>query len=70
MKTLKCDICEFETQGSTFEEWMNALKPHYGQVHLDVMQAKTHLSDEQKMTEMQHWMNTNKVRFEAQPENN
>ena len=50
MKTLKCDICEFEAQGATFEEWMNTLKSHYGQAHMDVMQSKANLSDEQKMT--------------------
>ena len=74
MKTLKCDICEFETQGATFEEWVNILKPHYGQAHMDIMQSKAHLSDEQKieqkMAEMQKWMSDNKARFEAQSENN
>ena len=29
MKTLKCDLCEHEEQAQTFEEWMEALKPHY-----------------------------------------
>ena len=69
MKTLKCDICEFEAQGATFEEWMNTLKPHYGQAHMDVMQSKADLSDEQKITEMQKWMSDNKARFEVQSEN-
>ena len=40
MKTLKCDLCNHEAQGETFEEWMNALKPHYAQAHADVMMSK------------------------------
>ena len=33
MKTLKCDLCDQVAQGETFEEWMNALKPHYMEAH-------------------------------------
>jgi hypothetical protein len=28
MKTLKCDLCEHEVQGETFEEWMKAPSLH------------------------------------------
>jgi len=48
MKTLKCDLCDHEESAETFEEWMNALKPHYGEVHAEVMQGKAGLSDEEK----------------------
>jgi hypothetical protein len=65
MKTLQCDICEHEAQGETFEEWMNALKPHYAEAHAKVMQGKAGLSDEEKMAEMQTWMAENKARFDA-----
>ena len=66
MKTLTCDICDHEAQGETFEDWMNAMKSHYGQAHADIMQSKANLSDEVKMAGMQKWMNENKTRFEAQ----
>ena len=29
MKTLKCDVCEVIADGKTFENWMEALIPHY-----------------------------------------
>ena len=65
MKTLKCDLCDHEAQGETFEEWMNALKPHYAEAHAEVMKGKANLSDEEKQAEMQKWMSENKARFEA-----
>ena len=34
---MKCDLCDYETQGETFEEWMENLKPHYAEAHADVM---------------------------------
>ena len=68
MKTLKCDLCEHEAQGETFEEWMNALKPHYGEMHADFMKAKGELPEAQQKEEMGKWMADNKARFEAAPE--
>jgi hypothetical protein len=65
MKTLKCDLCDHEAQGETFEEWMNALKPHYAEAHADVMQGKANLTDKEKKAEMQRWMNENKTRFDV-----
>ena len=65
MKTLKCDICDHEAQGETFEEWMNALKPHYAEAHAEVMKGKANLTEEEQKTEMQKWMVDNKARFEA-----
>lgn len=38
MKTLKCDLCEVTAEGETFEEWMKALQPHYGEAHGDVIE--------------------------------
>ena len=59
MKTLKCDLCEYVVQGETFEVWMEALKPHYGEAHADVM------SDSSKTKEdMMQWMVENRVRFD------
>ena len=40
MKTLTCDLCDYAVEGETFEQWMNALKPHYAQAHADVMESK------------------------------
>ncbi len=57
MKTLKCDLCEVTTQGETFEEWMNNLKPHYEEAHPEVMKDPT--------GDMQKWMEENKARFET-----
>ena len=37
MKTLKCDLCDVTAAGETFEDWMNALRPHYSEAHADVM---------------------------------
>ncbi len=60
MKSLKCDMCEYEAEGETFEAWMETLKPHYGEAHLEVM------SDSSKTKEdMEKWMDENKMRFEA-----
>ncbi len=60
MKTLKCDLCEVTANGETFEEWMNALMPHYMQAHADVMNDPAKTKDDQ-----QKWMIENKARFEA-----
>ena len=64
MKTMNCDLCDHEVAGETFEEWMNALKPHYMQMHADVM--RQHMADPAKAKEMMgKWMADNKARFEA-----
>ena len=65
MKTLKCDLCDFVAQGETFGEWMNALKPHYGTAHADIMMKNMQLPPEEMKTEMEKWMTENKARFEA-----
>jgi predicted small metal-binding protein len=59
MKTLKCDLCAYEAQGETFEEWMNALKPHYFEAHADVMKDSSKTKED-----MAKWMEENKVRFD------
>ena len=67
MKTMKCDLCDHTAECETFEEWMEALKPHYMQVHADVMQKHAGNPEEMK-TEMGKWMAENKVRFDATAE--
>ena len=64
MKKLKCDLCDYEAEGETFEEWMNALKPHYAEKHTEVMQSKKGTPEEMK-AEMMKWMDENKARFDA-----
>ncbi len=60
MKTLKCDLCDATAQGETFEQWMNALKPHYMQAHPEIMTDPTKTKDD-----MEKWMMENKARFES-----
>jgi hypothetical protein len=64
MKSLKCDLCEVVVEGETFEQWMNALKPHYASVHSDVIKSKQGTPKEMK-AEMEKWMDENRVRFDA-----
>ena len=65
MKTLKCDLCDYEAQGKTFEEWMNALMPHYMKAHTDVMKNTHNMSKEDQKKHQQKWMVENKARFDA-----
>ena len=60
MKTLKCDLCEATAEGETFEEWMQALRPHYMAAHADVMSDASRGKDD-----MEKWMAENRARFEA-----
>lgn len=60
MKTLKCDLCDVTAEGETFEEWMEALKPHYAEAHADVMNDPSKTKDD-----MMAWMKENKARFDA-----
>ena len=64
MKTLKCDLCDHEAQGATFEEWMSALRPHYMEAHADVMNDSSRTEEEQQ-EEGKKWMAGNKQRFDA-----
>lgn len=65
MKTLKCDLCDHEASGETFEEWMNALKPHYAKAHVEFMKQQTDRSEKEQEVEMQKWAAENKARFDA-----
>jgi len=60
MKTVKCDLCDVTAEGETFEEWMQALRPHYMEDHADVMNDAN-----QGQEEMEKWMAENRARFEA-----
>lgn len=60
MKTLKCDLCDHEESAETFEQWMQALMPHYMDAHASVMNDPSKTKENQ-----QSWMIENKKRFEA-----
>ena len=59
MKTLTCDLCEATAEGETFEEWMQALMPHYREAHADVMNDPTKTKEDQM-----RWMVEHRARFE------
>lgn len=60
MTRLTCDRCDFVAEGETFEEWMQALQPHYMKAHADVM------NDPGKgKAEMAQWMAVNRARFDS-----
>ena len=65
MKSMKCDRCDHIAEGATFEDWMNALKPHYGMMHAEVMTQHSGASKEEQMAKMQEWMDENRARFDA-----
>jgi hypothetical protein len=60
MKTLKCDLCDETADGETFEDWMQALRPHYMAVHADIMKDSGKTEQD-----MMNWMAENKARFDA-----
>ena len=60
MKSLKCDLCDVMAKGETFEDWMNALRPHYMEAHADVMRDPGHTKED-----MANWMAENRARFDA-----
>jgi hypothetical protein len=70
MKTLKCDLCDYQASGETFESWMEALKSHYAEEHADFMKQKGEQSKDEQMAGMQKWMTENKARFDSQPADN
>lgn len=61
MKILACDLCIDAFAAETFEEWVELLKPHYMEVHEDVMEANKDKTKE----EQQAWMEVNRARFDA-----
>lgn len=63
MKILTCDLCTFEASGETFDEWMDALKPHYATAHADVISNSSKTKED-----MVKWMEENKKRFTDAPD--
>ena len=64
MKTLKCDLCNHEEEGETFEEWMEAMKPHYAQAHADFMKQQEEQTTEEQKTDTEKWAIENKEKME------
>ncbi len=61
MKKLKCDLCEVEISGETFEEWSAAMQAHYAEVHADAMNEMMTRPKE----EGDKWMEDAKARFDT-----
>lgn len=60
MKTMKCDLCEANASGESFEAWMKNLMPHYMEAHADV------INDSSKTeADRDAWMAENRARFET-----
>jgi hypothetical protein len=60
MKTLQCDLCEVTAEGETFEDWMQALQPHYKEAHPEVMNDTSKTAEDHEK-----WVVENKARFDA-----
>jgi hypothetical protein len=60
VKTLKCDLCDHEARGETFDDWMKALMPHYMEAHANVMADPKNGREEREK-----WMSENRARFDA-----
>ncbi len=60
MKTLTCDLCEATANGETFEDWMQALMPHYMESHAEIMTDPT-----KTKADMEKWMVENRARFDT-----
>jgi len=60
MKAVKCDVCDVTAEGETFDAWMQALMPHYGVAHAELMNDSS-----KNNNDMEKWMAENKARFEA-----
>lgn len=61
MKILPCDLCDQAFPAETFEEWMQAMMPHYMTEHAAVMEANKNKTKE----EHDKWMEVNQARFDA-----
>jgi hypothetical protein len=63
MKSLKCDICEFEAQGETFDDWFKAMRAHYSAEHADWMKAMAGKPEAKE--EGEKWMAKARAKFDA-----
>ncbi|PIR58868.1 MAG: hypothetical protein COU69_03235 [Candidatus Pacebacteria bacterium CG10_big_fil_rev_8_21_14_0_10_56_10] len=65
MKTLKCDLCDHQAQGETFDEWMEEMKPHYAKAHADFMQQQGNKTEDEQRAGMIKWIADNHARFDT-----
>jgi len=61
MRSLKCDVCEFEGQGETFADWFKTMHAHYVAKHADLMKTMEGKPKE----EGEKWMAEAKAKFDA-----
>ena len=62
MKSLKCDLCDHQITGDTFENWFSNARKHWEQMHQDVMKKMQETGTKE---EGQKWMAEAKRKFEA-----
>lgn len=68
MKALQCDLCEFVAQGETFDDWVQALAPHYIEVHADLHNRQLQLDKTDPKLSLEQriaWADRNRARFDA-----
>lgn len=61
MKSLKCDLCEFNVQAETFDDWFKAMHTHWQNSHADLMQVMAGRPKE----DGEKWMAEAKAKFDA-----
>lgn len=61
MKTMKCDICDKEFSGETFEAWFKQMQSHYQADHIEFMKQSQGKSKEEGM----NWVADMKAKFES-----
>lgn len=64
MKSLKCDLCESEIQGETFDNWFKAMHAHWTVEHADKMKEMQETGTKE---EGEKWMADAKAKFDAAP---
>lgn len=62
MKSLKCDLCQFEARGETFDDWFKAMHAHWEAMHADIMAEKQKTGTKE---EGEKWMAEAKAKFAA-----
>ena len=60
MKSLKCDLCDYVAEGETFDDWVQALAPHYLEAHADVANDPKNLTLDERLK----WADRNRARFD------
>lgn len=65
MKTLKCNICDYEAQGEMFEALMEALNLIMLKSTRSFMKQQSNRSEAEQKVEMKKWEIENRARFDV-----